>query len=97
MSDLDNQAIKTKGHQAAALVAQPGYKDLLDDLEKKANVSLSELKAARYADPVIIKGLLSKWLLWEDALLEIQRGPYGRIRDAENVNAAERATNSEEK
>jgi hypothetical protein len=89
--NLDREGVIQQGTHAHTLISQPGFKDLLDDLEKIANAKLTELKGARYAAAEVIKGLLQEWLRWEEMLHQVQARPYSKIDAAKQLVESEQA------
>ncbi len=60
------------GLEYEQLVTLPGYKRLLDDMEKRADAALAALRLCESSDMAVVKGLRDRWREAEDSLKFIQ-------------------------
>lgn len=66
--------VSERANQMEALAKHPGWKMVLDELEKHADLRLAAIKSAEHADAVMIKALTDRW-----------RDAESRIRDLEKI------------
>ena len=70
----DFHVISEKAQHLESLAQHPGWKLVLDELEKQADARLGVIKEAENADPVLCKAMMDRW-----------REAEGRIRGLEKI------------
>lgn len=88
-SEVDTQyrRILQTGADYASLLLHPGYKLLLDDLEREADKKLAALRSCLSTDPAILRSLHLQWTIAEEILKSIQVRAQQAVEDRKSLLA----------
>lgn len=81
----DYPDIVAAGLDYTDLIGRPGWKRLLDDLERRANERLGTLREAIHADPNTTHSLVSRWREAEETLIFVQNRAVQAIEQRKSV------------
>lgn len=72
----------TSSIQARVMLQQPFWKELSSFAQELESQSLNQLKDAKHADPLILKGLHQRWIVTHEIVSKILSYPQAVIEGA---------------
>lgn len=76
------------GRDYRDLTQRPGWKRLLDDLTREADLVLGTLRASESTDPEVIRALWLRWKMFEQTILFIENRAKQALEQAEQIATA---------